>query len=131
VPIRALFVLLVFAASNVSGQSFTLTGAINELRDHTTGLWSSGGTMATTRNGHTATLLPSGEVLVAGGGPGSPTNTAEVWQGATPTGTVAHLRHSHRMRRELEFVQAYAGRQYDRTGKGYAGVLARENCAVR
>jgi len=42
-----------------------------ELYNPATGLWSNAGSPATPRLGHTATLLPNGKVLVAGGGNGS------------------------------------------------------------
>ena len=48
------------------------------------GTWSATGSMATARAGHTATLLPSGQVLVVGGYDGSTsTASAELYDPAT------------------------------------------------
>lgn len=56
-----------------------------ELYSVTDGTWSPAGSMATPRSHHTATLLPSGQVLVTGGGTQGvnccdpPTNSTEIW----------------------------------------------------
>ncbi len=79
------------------------SGAIGtaELYDPTTNLWSSGGSLATARYSHTATLLASGKVLVVGGETttGSVFNSAELYDPTTNTwsaaGSLAVARYAH------------------------------------
>ena len=54
----------------------------------TTGRWRITGSMATARAGHTATLLPNGQVLVAGGLNSSALASAELYDPATGIWTV-------------------------------------------
>ncbi|HZH14862.1 MAG TPA: kelch repeat-containing protein, partial [Archangium sp.] len=58
-----------------------------EVYDPATGTWSLTGSMTTSRSGHTATLLPSGKVLVTGGHDPDywPLASAEVYDPATGT----------------------------------------------
>ena len=56
-----------------------------ELYDPATGTWSKTGSMATPRYGHTATLLPNGKVLVAGGKRDTYMASAELYDPATGT----------------------------------------------
>ncbi len=79
-----------------------------ELFDPAVGLFTLTGSMAAARGGHTATLLPSGKVLVTGGGDdalgdfpfyGTASTSAELFDPATgvfsPTGSMAEQRIGH------------------------------------
>ncbi|MCP3935167.1 MAG: hypothetical protein GY708_07320, partial [Actinomycetia bacterium] len=64
------------------------------------GTWTETGTLTGSRGFHTATLLPSGKVLIAGGENGnSPLNIADLYDPATgtfePTGALNHARSEH------------------------------------
>jgi hypothetical protein len=74
-----------------------------ELYDPGSGSWTPTGSMIEVRNGHTATLLPDGRVLVAGGysvgGVGGPVASAELYDPSTgswtPTGSMMRARAGH------------------------------------
>jgi len=90
--------VLVAGGSNVTGNTFNiLNGA--ELYDPASGTWSVTGSLNTPRSGHTATLLPNGKVLVAGGSNRSFLNSAELYDPATGTwsvtGNLSTARFSH------------------------------------
>jgi WD40 repeat protein len=87
-----------------AGVNMTVTSGA-ELYNPATGQWAATGSMTTARTGHTATLLPSGQVLVAGG-EGSCVNgscpilaSAELYNPATgtwtPTGSMTTARYGH------------------------------------
>jgi len=88
--------------TNATGASIPLASA--ELYDPTTGTFSPTGALGTARSEHTATLLPDGRVLAAGGRDGSDSGnsalSAELYDPATgtfsPTGplTNGHARHT-------------------------------------
>jgi hypothetical protein len=74
-------VLIVGGGSPVSGSSGLQATATAEVYDPSTGSFSVTGSMAEARAFHTATLLPNGTVLVAGGGVEN--STAEIYDPAT------------------------------------------------
>ena len=74
-------VLIVGGTSSVTGSSGLQVTVTAEVYDPSTGLFSTAGTMTEARNLHTATLLPSGNVLIAGGGVNN--STAELYDPAT------------------------------------------------
>jgi galactose oxidase-like protein len=81
-------VLVAGGVGSDTGESFANILGSAELYDPSTGQWTATGDMLGVRVGHTATLLPDGKVLVAGGGSssdgdGGPLATAELYDPAT------------------------------------------------
>ena len=74
-------VLIAGGEGPVTGSSELRPTATVEVYDPSTGLFSTTGSMTAPRSLHTATLLPSGLVLIAGGG--DENSTAEVYDPAT------------------------------------------------
>src|ERR1044071_10354988 len=73
-------------------------------------VFSSTGSLATPRSGHTATLLPNGAVLVAGGYEEAALATTELYDPATgtwmPTGRLATARSGHRSEEHTSELQS-------------------------
>jgi hypothetical protein len=80
-------VLIVGGESPVAGNSSLQPVVTAEVYDPSTGLFSPTGSMAAARNLHTATLLPSGHVLIVGGGNDS--STAEIYDPTTGSFKIA------------------------------------------
>jgi N-acetylneuraminic acid mutarotase len=91
----------VLVAGGTDDGDLASTLASAELYDPATGTWKSTGSLGTNRIFHTATLLLSGKVLIAGGYTWPPTslNTAELYDVATETwtyvGTLNGARNDH------------------------------------
>jgi hypothetical protein len=90
--------VLVVGGFGNSGNSLSTDNGLSsaELYDPSSNSWSPTGAMAARRSGHTATLLPSGQVLVAGG---DERGSAELYDPTggtwTPAGTMQTPRAQH------------------------------------
>ncbi len=91
--------VLVTGGCNSSGSSVCTSVASTELYDPQTGTWTAAVSLSVPRAGQTATLLPSGKVLIAGGANNSYLSTAELYDPQsgqwTATGSMSQAREWH------------------------------------
>ena len=91
----------VLVAGGIDSDPFTARSlSTAELYDPATGQWTATGSMNSVRDGHTATLLPNGKVLVTGArSPVGSASTAELYDPSTglwsATGSMNNARASH------------------------------------
>ena len=95
-------VLSLALMSSAAAEDNTAEELSPSLPAHAPGRWKVTGSMANARESHTATLLPDGQVLVAGGGGdffGQSLASAELYDPATDlwaaTGSMVHARRAH------------------------------------
>ena len=92
-------VLVIGGRSGSSSGSLVTTEVYNPAAPTTAGAWMSTRSMSVPRHSHTATLLPNGKVLIAGGNDSTILKSAEVYDPAsgewTPTGNMKSAREAH------------------------------------
>jgi N-acetylneuraminic acid mutarotase len=97
-----------------------------ELYDPTTRVWTAAAALGTARSGHTATVLPNGKVLVAGGlNAAGPCATVELYDAASNTWTVVQALSATRLNHTATLLpngKVLVAGGYDGFGNMRAGV---------